>query len=300
MKLALISTLPALALDDDLPPLLAACTAAGLDAEVLAWDDPTVSWRRFDAVLLRSPWDYVERLPDFLDWCARVAGQTRLINPLPVIRANTDKHYLAALERAGIAIVPSRFAEPGCDAGIALSAFLSDFPTAREFVVKPAIGAGSRDAQRYGREQTAAATPHIRRLLEQRRSVLLQPYLDSVDDAGETALIYFGGHYSHAIRKGALLKKDEGSTSHLFAPEAITARTPGDDERTLADRIVASLPELFGLDQPLVYARIDLIRAQDGSPRLLELELTEPSLFFGFAEGSAARLVQALSPMVIE
>jgi O-ureido-D-serine cyclo-ligase len=124
----------------------------------------------------------------------------------------------------------------------------------------------------------------------QGRSVLLQPYLPSVDDAGETALMYFDGVFSHAIRKGPLLQRDEGPTRALFAPEKITARTPGADELALADRVLAALP-----GGPLAYARVDLIRGTDGAPCLLELELTEPSLFFPFSEGAAERFVAVLA-----
>ncbi len=293
-KIALVTAIPALLLDDDLPPLEAALRKAGLETQILAWDDPTVSWSRFDAVLLRSPWDYVDRLPEFLAWCERVSALTTLLNPLAVVRANTDKHYLADLEKAGVPVVPSRFIEPGDDAGKALDAFLAEFAEAAEFVVKPAVGAGSRDAQRHGREQRDAAAAHARRLLEAGRSVLLQPYLPSVDQAGETALVHFNGVFSHAIRKGPLLQRDEGPTDKLFAPEAITAREPGTDERAVAAAAIAALPALFKLDGPLAYARVDLIRDADGAPRLLELELTEPSLFFAHAEGSADRFAAAL------
>ena len=289
MKLALVSAIPAIGLDEDLPPLVAACMAAGIATEILAWDDPTVSWARFDAVLLRSPWDYTDRLPEFLGWCARVSGQTRLLNPLEVVRGNTDKHYLAELERAGVPIVPSAFAEPGDDAARALDGFLAAYPQAREFVVKPAVGAGSRDAQRYARGQRDAALPHIERLLFGQRSVLLQPYLPSVDEAGETALIHFDGEFSHAIRKGPLLRLDEGPTRALFAAEHITARDPGEDERAVARAALEALP--YG---PLTYARVDLIRDLDGAPRLLELELTEPSLFFLYDEAAAARFAAVL------
>ena len=293
-KIALVTAIPALLLDDDLPPLEAALRKAGLETQILAWDDPTVSWSRFDAVLLRSPWDYVDRLPEFLAWCERVSALTTLLNPLAVVRANTDKHYLADLEKAGVPVVPSRFIEPGDDAGKALDAFLAEFAKAAEFVVKPAVGAGSRDAQRHGREQRDAAVAHSQRLIKANRSVLLQPYLPSVDQAGETALVHFNGVYSHAIRKGPLLQRDEGPTDKLFAPEAITAREPGADERAVAAAALAALPALFKLDGPLAYARVDLIRDADGAPRLLELELTEPSLFFAHADGSADRFAAAL------
>ncbi|MBC7656223.1 MAG: hypothetical protein H7147_03500 [Frankiaceae bacterium] len=289
MKIALVTAIAAFSLDEDLAPLQKALQALGVEAPILAWDDASVSWQRFNAALLRSPWDYTDRLPEFLDWAEATSLQTTLINPLSVIRANTDKHYLAQLAAAGLAVVPSVFAEPGDDAAAALVAFLNAHRDAADFVVKPAVGAGSRDAQRYGRDQVDEATRHIVRLLNAKRSVLMQPYLPSVDADGETALMFFDGVFSHAIRKGPLLQKDEGPTRALFAPEKITARTPGADELALATHILAALP-----DGPLAYARVDLIRAADGSPCLLELELTEPSLFFAFAEGSADRFALSL------
>ena len=150
-------------------------------------------------------------------------------------------------------------------------------------------GAGSRDAQRYGREQATAAATHIERLLAQRRSVLLQPYLPSVDEDGETSLMFFDGLFSHAIRKGPLLPRNAGPTRALFAPEKISARIPAADELALAEAVLSALP-----DGPLTYARVDLLRAADSSPCLLELELTEPSLFFAHAEGAAERFVEVL------
>jgi O-ureido-D-serine cyclo-ligase len=289
MRIALVTAISAFRLDEDLAPLQSALHAAGIDAPIVAWDDDTVSWGRFDAALLRSPWDYTQRLGEFLAWAERTDAQTRLLNPLEVVRDNTDKHYLGALAARGLAVVPSRFVEPGDDAGKALKAFLKAHPDARDIVAKPCVGAGSRDAQRHARDQVAAAQAHVERLLAQGRSVLLQPYLDRVDAAGETALLYFDGVFSHAIRKGPLLQRDAASTRALFAPEAITARTPGEDELALAEAVLATLP-----GGPLAYARVDLIRAADGSPCLLELELTEPSLFFAQAPGSAERFVAAL------
>jgi O-ureido-D-serine cyclo-ligase len=284
MKIALVTAVAAFALDEDLAPLQQAMQSLGVEAPILAWDDPSVSWSRFDAALLRSPWDYTDRLDEFLAWAEHVDAQTTLLNPLAVIRANTDKHYLGQLAKLGLAVVPSEFVEPGDNAAQALASFLKKYRDAAEFVVKPSVGAGSRDAQRYGREQVDAATAHIARLVDAKRSVLLQPYLASVDKDGETALIFFDGQFSHAIRKGALLQRDEGPTRALFAPEKITSRQPGADELALGGAVLAALRE-----SPLAYARVDLIRAADGSPCLLELELTEPSLFFQYAPGSAAR-----------
>jgi O-ureido-D-serine cyclo-ligase len=189
-----------------------------------------------------------------------------------------------------VAVVPSSFIEPGEDAEQTLPAFLARHDCL-EFVVKPSVGAGSRDTQRHGRADVAAALTQARRLLDAGRSVLLQPYLDSVDRDGETALIYIQGVFSHAIRKGALLPP--GSTASpvigLFAPEKIMARAPGPDELEVARHVLGALP----FPVPL-YARVDLIRDANGAPVLLELELTEPSLFFAHAPGSAERFTAAL------
>ncbi len=135
-------------------------------------------------------------------------------------------------------------------------------------------------------------TAHLSRLLAVRRSVLIQPYLDRVDDQGETALVYFGGEFSHAIRKGPLLQRGSAPTRALFAPEQITARTPGADELELGARVLRALPF-----ETLGYARIDLVRGGDGSPCVLELELAEPSLFLGHAAGAAARFAAVLAAL---
>ena len=286
--IALVTARAARGLDDDLPPLLAAFAERGQAAEVVDWDDDRVNWSRFELALLRSTWDYTTRLPEFLRWLDRAAAQTRLYNPLPVVHWNVDKHYLAELVRAGVAIVPSVFVEPGADAVAALREFLDQHPAA-ELVVKPSVGAGSRDAQRYGREQLAVIGAHLFRLLDEQRSVLLQPYLNRVDEQGETALVYFNGVFSHAFRKGPLLHRGHEPTRALFATEKIAARTPGDDELELAARVLKALP----FSSPL-YARIDLIRSADGTPCVLELELTEPSLYFEHAPGAAGRMADSV------
>ncbi|MDB6043332.1 MAG: hypothetical protein JWM63_1883 [Gammaproteobacteria bacterium] len=288
--IALVTARAARGLDEDLPPLEVALGAAGAEVHVTDWDDPEVNWASFDLAVLRSTWDYTDRLREFLVWVETASSLTGLLNPPPVVRWNTDKHYLAELARAGVAVVPSSFIEPGGNAEQALTAFLARHDCA-ELVVKPSVGAGSRDTQRYARRENGAALAHAKRLLDAQRSVLLQPYLERVDEDGETALMYFAGQFSHAIRKGPLLPP--GATASpaigLFAPEKITPRTPGTDELQLADRILAALP--FGA--PL-YARIDLIRDAEGAPCVLEIELTEPSLFFAYATTSADRFANAI------
>ncbi|MGH8184616.1 MAG: ATP-grasp domain-containing protein [Rhodanobacteraceae bacterium] len=339
-RIALVTARAARDTDHDMSPLLVALRDAGAEAHEVDWDDDGIEWSRFDLALLRSTWDYCERLPAFLDWAARVSAQTWLLNPLEVIRWNTDKHYLADLARDGVPVVPSTFVEPSEDAAAAVDRFLRRFPhptaaplsdshvvcssrnpavgflppafgptrTApgssqaraltpasggrdnRDVVVKPAVGAGSRDAQRHAHGNRDAIVAHLQRLLDRGRSALLQPYLEHVDEHGETALLFFDGVFSHAIRKGPLLERNAGSTTGLYAKETIEPRTPSTDELDVAQRALAAIP----FAQPLLYARVDLIHDDDGSPRLLELELVEPSVFLEHSCGAAKRFVAAI------
>jgi O-ureido-D-serine cyclo-ligase len=288
LNIALVTARPARGLDEDEPPLHLALQTAGCNVQMAEWDDAKVDWASFDVALLRSAWDYAERVSEFLAWVEKASQLTHLLNPRAVVRWNTDKHYLAQLGQAGVATVPSTFVEPGEDAAAAIRSFLESH-TQAELVVKPAIGAGSRDTERHRRTDLGPIVSHATRLLDANRSVLVQPYLARVDRDGETALMFFEGRFSHAIRKGPLLPPGGVATTGLFAAETITPRVPGADEMRLAEKVVAAIPS----GTPL-YARIDLIRADDGAPCLLELELTEPSLFFAHAAGSAEKFTAAV------
>jgi O-ureido-D-serine cyclo-ligase len=286
--IALVTARAALALDEDLPPLEAALKQLGAEVALACWDDPDVDWAAFDLAVLRSAWDYAERVDEFLAWTGRCAAATRLLNVPEVVRFSTDKHYLLHLAAQRVPIVPTQFVEPGQDAAARLREFL-DNDAIPEFVVKPAVGAGSRDAARYRRASSARAAAHIVRLLAERRSVMLQPYLERIDAHGETAVIYIEGVASHAIRKGPLLEADADLVSGLFAPETITPRVASDEELEVADRAQRALPF-----SDLPYARVDLIHDADGHAVVLEVELVEPSLFFNYAPGSAERFARAL------
>jgi O-ureido-D-serine cyclo-ligase len=296
--IALVTAREALALDEDMSPLLLALQGAGASVETPCWDDPAVDWGSFDRAVLRSTWDYVDRIEEFLDWTERCSEQTRLQNPPAVVRWNIDKHYLVELAHAGVAVVPTRFVEPGADHLVELDRFLAEGQGAftvgtcgafEQFVVKPSIGAGSRDAARYTRAQRDKALAHVERLLAAGRSTMLQPYLDRVDEYGETAVVYIGGRYSHAFRKGPLLRLGDDLVSGLFAPEHITPREPDAAERRVAAEAYGSIAGASPL-----YARIDLIRDERGEPVVLELELTEPSLYFVHAPDAANRFADAL------
>jgi hypothetical protein len=285
--IALVTAVAARGVDEDMPSLESALRNAGADVTIAEWDLPH-DWSRFDISLLRSTWDYPQRLAEFLYWAEVVRRRTQLLNPLSVVKWSSDKHYLGDLAEKEVPTVLTMFVEPGERPDLRIAELLS-LPDVDEFVVKPAVGAGSRDAQRFGREEQDDAARHALRMLAEKRSVLLQPYLRRVDELGETALIYFEGEFSHAIRKGPLLKRKEGPTAELFAKEAITARVPDSAELRVGALALQAIP----FETPL-YARVDLIRDQKGEPVVLELELIEPSLFFPFSARSAERFAAAV------
>ncbi|HEX5923515.1 MAG TPA: hypothetical protein VFY45_06760 [Baekduia sp.] len=248
--------------------------AIGGDVTFAVWDDPAVDWAAFDLVVVRSTWDYQERRDAFLAW-ARGIGE-RLVNPPGVLAWNTDKHYLHELAVAGLPVVPTTLVTPG-------AAFTAP---AGEYVVKPTISAGSRDTARFAAGDGDRAAALVAAIHAGGRTAMVQPYVASVDARGETALLFFDGAFSHAIHKGPLLRPGAEPTSEVFAAETIESRTPTEAELAVAGRIVDDAARRLGSGLPL-YARIDLVEDSDGAPLLLELELTEPSLFFA---GEAARL----------
>lgn len=284
-RLAIVTAISAFGSDRDTAPLCAALAALGIACDHVAWDDPTVSWARFDAAVLRSPWNYTLQRPAFIAWAQRVDRLTRLINPAHVLAWNTDKRYLAELLASGLAVVESRFVAP--------DEAIDAFPDWDEFVVKPTVGAGSSGAARFTRGQHAHALAHARSLQADGAHLLLQPYLADVDHEGETALVYFAGQFSHAVRKSALLGADGSRRCSQSAPEVIAACTVDAAQRELGDAILARAGQLLALQGPLAYARVDLLPSRAG-PRLLELELTEPSVFLDASPGAAERMAIAI------
>jgi len=282
--------------DEDAEPLRRALLARGIKAEWRVWDDPAVDWSGYDLTVVRSTWDYPADRAAFLGWAGRIR---ELHNPGPVLVWNTDKTYLRDLEQAGQPIVPTRWAEPGRAIG-ALGA--PDAP-AGEFVLKPTVGAGSKGVGRFDPRRTgalAAARAHAQALQDAGRTVMVQPYLADVDQAGETALIFFDGAFSHAVTKAAMLpdesvnRLDTGYSDSLFVEERIEPCSPSPAELALAGSVLEVVGARFG---PLLYARVDLLPTPAG-PVLIELELTEPSLFLSYEPAAADRLAAAIATRI--
>jgi glutathione synthase/RimK-type ligase-like ATP-grasp enzyme len=269
-------------LDIDAPRLISALAERGIAAHPATWDDPEVDWLAYELVIVRSTWDYPRRRDAFVAWAERLP---RVLNSAEVLRWNTDKCYLGELAAAGVPTVPTIFAAPGDDAA------LPDWP---EFVIKPTISVGSADTARWRRgTDDATALAHLRDLHAAGRTAMLQPYLAGVDVAGESALLFIGGAFSHSVRKAPILSAGEGPTPLAIGAyrEQITPREAGAAERAVAEKVLAAVP---GGAAELLYARVDLLPGTDGSPVLLELELTEPALFLWAAPGSVEQLADAV------
>lgn len=260
--------------DEDEPIGLAALRRAGAVVDVVDWDDGAVDWAVFDRVVLRSCWDYPERLAEFLAWLDRVALVTDVRNPPATVSWNLDKHYLRELADAGVPITPTVFVEPGDTA---------EFP-AGEFVVKPAVGAGSRDASVYGPDQHQPAREHVDRLLGLGRSVLVQPFLASVQTDGEWPLVFFHGRFSHAASKRVALPR-AGTVEDLFAAETNTTHTATAAQIAVAQAAMRVVSDRVGVP---AFARVDLVNDDDGHPCVLEVEVIEPSLFLPYTDQDAA------------
>ena len=276
--IALVTARETGTLDDDMEPLLAALGAEGVQAEPVIWDEAEVDWTCYALAVLRSTWDYSRRRDEFLAWAGKVEDKVRLANTARLVRWNTDKTYLNELRALDVPIVPTTFIHPGGEVR---------FPFDGEFVVKPTVGAGSIDVRRF-LEPGAAAIEHVNRIHCSGRSVMVQPYLKRVDEAGETALVYFAGEFSHAIRTGPMLGQSREVLGGLFLKEDIRPRTPSAAELAVGQRAVKAAPE------PCLYARIDVIPGPEGAPVVLEFEATEPSLFFAHSPGSATRYAKAI------
>lgn len=182
--------------------------------------------------------------------------------------------------RRGSAHHPTDFVAPGTT---------SELPPGK-FVVKPAVGAGSRGAASYGAAEHPAAADHVRRLHESGQVVLVQPFVASVATEGEWPLVFLGGEYSHAASKRVALP-EAGSVDEIFAAESNAPHTATAEQIRVASAAIDVVAERLGR---LAYSRVDLVLAGDGTSQVLEVELVEPSLFLPYEPEAATRLAAAL------
>ena len=259
------------------PPL----RRSGWEVEVIPWTTPTPDWHRFDAVVIRSTWDYHRQLGRFLDVLGAIEqGGARLFNPADVCRWNAEKTYLRDLEQAGIPVVPTDWLSRLTPAALA-ECFARH--GAGRLVVKPTVGASAEDTFPLSRDDEPGWAEALRAFAD--RPVMVQPFVDSIANEGEYSLFYFGGEFSHAIRKVPRVGDFRVQEEYGGRLESVT---PPEELRATGERAARFAGE------ELLYARADLVRLEDGALAVMELELIEPSLYFAFDEASPGRFAAAL------
>lgn len=259
LRVATCRTLPEV--DSDEAPLAAALAAAGISAELVAWDDPAADWDAPIPTIIRSTWNYALHVDAFLAWVDRAAASAPLINPPDVVRGNLRKRYLLELAARGVPVVPTTLVERG--GTFSFGSGLLDVPSER-VVIKPEIGAGSLDTKVFAAGDRDALA-HLATITA-RGAALVQPYVQSVEDYGERSLIWIDGELTHAIRKSP---RFSGDNEQVDGPFPIAA-----EERAVAEAALAPYKDR------ILYGRCDVARSASGQPMVMELELVEPSLFF--------------------
>lgn len=232
----------------------------------IPWNRPGVNWREYDAVVIRSTWDYQNSPDEFLETLARIESQTRLFNSLEICRWNLNKKYLAELENKGVPIVPTRWLSQLQETDI--PALFSKMETSK-LVVKPLVSANADDT--YVLEQDKPSTWQRAIQVFAEKEGMAQAFISSILKEGEYSLFYFGGEYSHAIVKKPAEGDFRVQEEHggIISPIQAT-----DDLLNAASKVIAAI------GQTLLYARVDLVRLENGQPVLIEVELIEPSLYF--------------------
>ena len=269
--------------DDEL--LIGALERQGLVAVRVDWSRDDVDWSAFRLAVFRTTWDYFDRFAEFTAWLGRVEAVTRLCNPAPLVRWNLDKHYLHDLAAQGVPVVPTRFLESGRSASLAELLRETGWSQA---VVKPCVSGCARHTYRVDRS-TAAAVQRLLDPLLAREAFMLQPFVTDVVATGEDTLVAIAGRVTHGLRKRARpddfrVQDDHGGTVHPHEPSA--------DQVALAERA------LTACGPAPAYGRVDIVRLDDGSFAVMELELVEPELWLRRHPPAAEALATAIAGMV--
>ena len=260
-------------LPDDLL-VVSALKELGVEVLPAIWDDDSIAWSDFDLVIVRSPWDYYLKPDAYAKWLQHfLHSNTHLLNPPQAILDNIDKRYLLELENQGIPIIPTTCIDKGSSVSL-LSTLEKN--TWDQVVIKPIISAGA-----YGtwRSNLTTASDEQDIFAEQmaRETVFIQPFMPEIQSEGEWSIMYINGEYSHSVLKKATdndfrIQEEHGGTTHAIEPPSEILKQ--------TQKIMDLQPE------KLLYARVDGV-IRNGQFLLMELEINEPSLFFGFSEKSA-------------
>ncbi len=274
LRIATCRPLPEPDVDEDL--LLAALAARGVEARMAAWRGGDEDWDAPVPTLVRSTWDYIHDLPAFRRWIERADHAAPLWNPADILLGNLHKRYLLELHRRGVPTAPTELVLAG--SGQRLAPLLAERGW-QDVVIKPAVSAGSFETHRIQPGDLEQGEAVLTRLVAG-RDVLIQPYLASVERYGERAMVWIDGEFTHAVRK---------TPRFADGVEQVSESLPlTDAERAVGTAALAPLADR------LLYARVDVAPDEDGQPRVMELELVEPSLFLLQEPRALQRLVEAM------
>lgn len=285
MRLAFVTyrALPQLSEDDRLA--VNELRQHGVTAESAVWDSPLVDWTRYDALVLRSTWDYHERAEEFESWLAHIEHLgVPMWNPPGLVRWNMDKRYLLDLASRGVRTVPTIAVDRGAADTLAGIVARTGW---RDLVYKPTVSASGYRTARVAAGDEANHEGAFAALIAE-RDALVQPFVPAVMDDGEWSLVFLSGHYSHAVKKRARPGEFRVQTSY---GGSVTADAPRGALIAQAEEIVSNLPG------PWLYARVDACETE-GSLVLMELELVEPDLFLAYHPSAPRRFATALRQLV--
>lgn len=254
-------------------PLLGAFRDEGLSFEVVAWDDPSYDWSRATCTLVRTPWDYMHRIDEYLAWSERASGVTDLVNSHGIALWNLHKTYMREMRDAGVPVIASEwFAKGEAFDAREVCARIGISETER-FTIKPTVGAAARGLRVFAPGEYDAADDYARDLLS-REGLICQRFVESVPVDGEVSVMFIGGAdpscVTHAVRKIAKpgdvrVQSDFGGTVH--------------HEELTAELIDVSSKAMACAPEDVAYGRVDLVAEPEGWS-VIEMELVEPELFF--------------------
>jgi glutathione synthase/RimK-type ligase-like ATP-grasp enzyme len=279
VALATYASAPGLAPDDR--PLLPAVARVGVHAETGVGSDQSVRWEWFDAVVIRSCWDYHLRATEFFDWLARLENaKVRTWNTPSLVTWNADKRYLLDLARRGVPTIPTMIALRGRPRDVEAIVHAEGW---RRVVVKPAISASGYETHSLTSPFDDAARETIRRVSSV-ADILVQPFVDEIPRDGELSFIFIDGRFSHAALKRARSGEFRVQTEHGGSV----------DPTTVSVELVEQAARVLGaLDSMPLYARVDGV-VRDGDLLLMELELIEPNVFLSARPGALEDFAAAI------
>ncbi|MBL8811956.1 MAG: hypothetical protein JNM43_17455 [Planctomycetaceae bacterium] len=255
----------------------------GIRAVEVSWRTRTPDWDRFELVVIRTPWDYQKDAAGFLRVLEQIErSSAKLLNSLECVKWNIRKTYLQDLEMRGISVIPTQWLQsPSASELSSLSQRLNSDC----FVVKPVVGANADNAYRCSPKTPMSVFEEAEGLYSG-QTVLAQPFINSVTETGEYSLIYFNGEYSHSVLKRP--KQGDFRVQEEHGGEVVACQ-PDSDIRQLGAAGMKCLPFRT------LYGRADIVRLDDGTPAIMELELIEPSLYVSFDDAAPGRFAQAIA-----